>query len=163
MASKTIFDPITLLRLTPTITSSFSLWYCVDQYLFFNNFTTPANRQKGSEVLPQYWKSLLGPGLTVIFSLYGITIGSAVANLYVGPAASSSRFYGMGACFAAAHFAFVPLVSGIIKAIVEDDSKGQSWKDQKKWLKVHAIRSVVVDLPGWLCFLTAALQLVTVI
>jgi hypothetical protein len=163
MASGTIFDPLALLRLTPTISSSFSLWYCVDQYLFLANFTSPANRLKGSEILPQYWRSFLRPGLTVIFSLYGTTIGSAIANLYLGPPTSSSRLYTIGTCFAAAHFAFAPLVSGLIKAIVEDESKGQSWKSQKKWLRIHAIRSVVVDLPGWVCFLMAALQSVTVV
>jgi hypothetical protein len=162
MASTQLFDPHTLLRLSPLISSSFSLWYCVDQHMFYNNFIIPANRAKGSALLPLYWKSILTPGLSCIFSLYGLTIGTAAANLYLGPP-DSSRWYAIGAGFAMAHFAFVPLVAKSIKAIVEDESKGQSWRDQQRWLRVHAVRSVFVDFPGWLCFLTAVLQSVKVV
>lgn len=157
MASKQIFDPMTLLRVAPLVSSSFSLWYCVDQHLFFNNFIVPENRAKGSALLPSYWRSFLTPGLACIFSLYGVSIGTAAANLYLAPG-SSSTWYATGAGFAMAHFLFVPMVSKLIKAIVDDESKGQSWKEQQKWLRVHAVRSVMVDFPGWLCFLTAVLQ-----
>jgi hypothetical protein len=129
----------------------------VDQYLFFNNFIIPANRAKGTELLPLYWKSFLTPGLACIFSLYGLSIGTAAANVYLAPGAPSA-WYAIGAAFAMAHFVFVPTISKIIKSMIEDESKGQSWKDQQKWLRVHAVRSIFVDFPGWLCFLTAVLQ-----
>lgn len=157
MASTQYFDALTLLRLAPLLSSSFSLWYCVDQYLFFNNFIVPANRAKGSVLLPLYWQSFLTPGLACIFSLYGLSIATAAANLYLVPG-NPSEWYAIGAGFAMAHFVFVPTVSKLIKAIIEDEGKGQSWKYQQTWLRVHAIRSIFVDFPGWLCFLTAVLQ-----
>ena len=157
MASSLLADPFKLLRLAPLISSSCSLWYCVDQYMFFNNFIVPANRAQGSQILPLYWKSFLIPGLSCIFSLYGLSIGTAVANLYLGPG-KQSGWYAIGAGFSMAHFLFVPAASRLINAMIEDENKGQSWKTMQKWLRMHAIRSVIVDLPGWLCFLTAVLQ-----
>ncbi|TPX10186.1 uncharacterized protein E0L32_001383 [Thyridium curvatum] len=162
MASKQFFDPLTLLRVAPLVTSTCSLWYCVDQDLFLGQFVKPHNREKGKEILPGYWKTFLSPGLAVIFGLYGASLGAGVANALRGRPAVS-RFYAIGAAFTAAHFLFVPLVMPKIQGMVDDEPKGQACEHQQGWLKVHRIRSLVVDLPGWLCFLAAALESVKAI
>ncbi|KAK1767709.1 hypothetical protein QBC33DRAFT_55676 [Phialemonium atrogriseum] len=156
MASGQVFDPLVLLRVAPLVTSSFSLWYCVDQHMFYNNFIIPTNRAKGNDILPSYWKSFLAPGLGCIFSLYGLSGGAAIANTYA--AAGTSRWYGIGAVFTAAHFLFVPAVSKAISAMIKGENKGDIWKHLQRWLRLHALRSIFIDFPGWLCFLTAAMQ-----
>lgn len=161
MASKQFFDPLTLLRIAPVVSTSMSLWYCVDQYTFFNNFIIPPIREKGNQILPLYWKHFLSTGLTCIFSLYGLSIGFGVANLYQG--ANPSRYYSLGVAFSAAHFLFVPLVAPKIEAMSNGKDTDQNWDQQRRWLNVHAIRSVLVDLPGWACFLAAASQSLVVV
>ena len=156
MASKQFFDPLTLLRVAPVVSTSMSLWFCVDQYTFFKNFITPPVREKGNQILPLYWKHFLSKGLTSIFGLYGLSIGFGIANLYKG--ANPSRLYAVGAAFSAAHFLFVPFVAPKIQAMSEGKDTDQNWDQQRKWLNVHAIRSLFVDLPGWVCFLAAASQ-----
>ena len=47
-----------------------------------------------------------------------------------------------------------------VKGIREDRWKGQFGKDLKTWLNVHAVRSLTADLPGWICFSVAVLNVV---
>ena len=161
MASKQFFDPLTLLRIAPVVSTSMSLWFCVDQYTFYRGLIVPPVREKGNQVLPIFWKTWLPQGLTYIFGLYGLSIGFGIANLYQGT--TPSRLYAIGAAFSASHFLFVPFVAPKIQAMSEGADSDQNWVQQRKWLKVHAIRSLFVDLPGWLCFLAAATQSLTAI
>ncbi|KAL1877332.1 hypothetical protein VTK73DRAFT_8785 [Phialemonium thermophilum] len=164
MASGRVFDPLVLLRVAPVISSSFSLWHCVSQHLFLNNLIVPEHRNKGNDILPSYWRTFFQPGLGVIFSLYGLSAGFALANLYSANSPGAvSRWYKFGVLFTAAHFTFVPAVAKVIKSIVDGDGKEDTWKFQKKWLKIHAVRSVLVDFSGWLCFLAAATESLTVV
>jgi len=156
MASGLITNPMTLLRVAPLVSSSFSLWFCIDQHIFFSNFINEKNRAKSAAILPSYWATFVKPGLVAIFGLYGVSIAAAVTNLYKG--AAPSGWYKIGAAFSAAHFLFAPFIAPVIQAIVEDKSKGQSCTDMRRWLQIHDVRSLVVDLPGWLCYLAAVME-----
>jgi len=159
MASNLLFDPRLLLRIAPLMSATASLWYDVDQYVFFNNFIVPPNREKGSAILPGYWKTFLGPGLVGIFGLHGISIIGGAVNSYLG----HSQWYGIGAALSLTHFVFVPAVAPHIRALIDDESKGQSWKDMEKWLRVHTVRSVLVDTPAWFCYLMGVMAAVRTI
>lgn len=153
-----------LLRLAPLVTSSMSLWYCVDQYTFFRAFTVPSNREKGSAILPGYWNAIFTPAVGAIFALYSATIAGAWANRYWGGSQDLDGWYNLGILFSVGHFLFVPLVAPKIKAMQEDRSKGkENWKHMEAWLRVHVTRSLLVDLPGWLCFVAAAMSALEVV
>jgi hypothetical protein len=156
MASRVVFDPVTLLRVAPVITSSFSLWYCWDQFMFFQNFIVPENRRLGSAFLPGYWKTFLTPGLTCIFTLYGATAMAAAGNIYRG--STAFWWYTAGVTLSVAHFTFAPFIIGPIEDIINDRAKGESWKDMQRWLRIHVARSLLVDFPAWVCYLLAAMQ-----
>ncbi len=40
----------------------------------------------------------------------------------------------------------------------ENDARGAGPEYLKKWLGVHTVRSLVADLPAWVCFSIAALK-----
>lgn len=160
---KPIMPILTLLRLAPVISSSFSLWFCVDQHLFLSTLITPENKERGAKILPVYFSHFFKHGLVNIFVLYGTSIVTGLANAS-GVAHNpfdetpSTRLYAVGAALSIAHFLFVPLIAPIIKAIVQDTQGDKTVENMKAWLRIHAARSVVVDLPAWLFFVSAAVK-----
>lgn len=178
MASGRILDPASLfkvepstaLALAPLITASCSVWYSWDQYLFFSRFVQPEIRTEANAVLGAYWRSFFAPGLVGIFSLYGLSVATGVANfLSARPqgssssSSSSSSLYLAGACFAAAHFLFAPAVAGPIDRMSHGTSKVDNVEEQRSWLKVHVVRTLTVDIPGWVCFFLAAAHTLQVV
>lgn len=154
MASGLFVDPTTLLRVTPLVSSSAAAWFCIDQLMFWGNFVHPDVRDKSSDILPAYWNAHLPVGLTAIFSVYGVSFATGLANAFSKRRPAGARLYLAGAALSLAHFLFVPWVSEHIRAMVHD---GNPVEHQRKWLRTHAIRSVLVDLPGWICFGLATL------
>lgn len=70
-----------------------------------------------------------------------------------------SKWYIYGSALALAHFAFIPLVAGPIKAITEaaEDESGKdvdesNRKEMETFLLWHTVRTVVVDVPALWCF-----------
>jgi hypothetical protein len=111
MASGLFVDPTTLLRVAPLVSSSAAVWFCYDQWMYYGTFLHRDVRQKTNDILPAYWNAHLSKGLAGIFSLYGLSAATGLANaLSRGgrPAAPGSRWYIVGACLSVAHFAFVP-------------------------------------------------------
>jgi hypothetical protein len=163
MASRQFFDPLVLLRVAPLVTTSASLWYSVDQFGLYTLLLGPRLRETAAQLLPGWWQVNLAPGLAAIFGLYGVSIGAGVANLLYKGGVGASRLYGYGAAFALSHFLFVPAVMYKIKAMVDDEPKGEAPAHQRRWLNVHVVRSLISDLPGFLCFLFAVTQSLKVV
>ncbi|RYP06877.1 hypothetical protein DL765_009333 [Monosporascus sp. GIB2] len=159
MASRQFFDPLTLLRVAPVVSSSAALWFSHDQYFFLKVFLRIEEHDKVKPVIPAYFRKFFNGGVVRLLPLYAITIGTGIANSYSRPAAAH-LWYACGAAFALAHFTFVPAVMWKVEHLAneENDAKGTGAEYLKKWLDVHTIRSIVVDFPAWLCFSIAALK-----
>lgn len=161
MASKQFFDPLTLLRVAPVVSSSAALWFSHDQYFFLNAFLRIEEHEKAGSVIPLYFRKFFPAALVPIFTLYGVSIGTGIGNAWARPATTPAHiWYACGAAFALAHFTFVPAVMWKIEHICneENDDKGTAPEYLRKWLNVHAIRSFLVDFPAWICFSIAALK-----
>ncbi|KAK8044983.1 hypothetical protein PG993_005007 [Apiospora rasikravindrae] len=165
MASGRFVDPMTLLRVTPLVTSTAAVMFSIDQYLFLDNFLAPAHRERANELVPSYFKTFFRKGIWIIMTAYPLSIATGVANVYRssgGTAAAklngAGRWYAAGAALAFAHYAFVPSIMYKVQALFEGEGKGEGNKDLKRWLDVHLVRSVLVDVPSWLCFATACLK-----
>ena len=153
------FDSMVLLRVAPLITSSFTLWFSWDQFLFLNTFLHRRVLPKTNDFLPTYFDVWFPPGVAIILSFYPITIGLGIANA-VTRHTETPHFYTAGVCLAAFHFFFVPFIKPSIDAIRQDRNKGASAGDMRRWLNVHIARSLLADFPSWLLFLLAALNAV---
>ena len=157
MASGLFFDPMTLLRLAPIITSTASLTFAHDQDLFFRPFIHESQRQKSNAFLPGWSKEALPRAFWVIFALYPTTAALTLTNIYTGDAGEARKFYWAGLAFTFGHFLFGMKALRLLDAIENDKSKGNSTQDMKSWLDNNTLRSFSVDLPGWISFICAAM------
>ncbi len=57
---------------------------------------------------------------------------------------------------------FVPWIAPVVKSIRDGEGKneGEAARELGNWLRIHRVRSLGVDLPGWLCFLCGVLSVV---
>lgn len=156
MSSKLFFDPMTLFRVAPLVTASFSVCFSWDQQFFLQNFLHPTTRSKIDGILPAYFDTFFRAGLPRILVLFTTSTALGIANAVTGKP-NTSRFYVAGAVLSAAHYLFVPWVMYPIRAIVHDESHGRSSEDLEKWLGVHTTRTLLVDVPAWACFFLAIL------
>ena len=149
----------------PLCTSSATVGLAVFHYPVFLSFLQ-AKPSAAGRPLSRYWEPFLKQGGGVILGL-GLT--SSISGLVSWrwlqthghlETTAVSKWYGYGALFALAHFAFVPLVAGPIKAMMdaaetsksEDEVEETNRKEMGNWLLWHTVRTVVADLPALWCF-----------
>jgi hypothetical protein len=110
MSSNQFVDPLTLLRVAPLVTSTAALLFSVDQYVFLDTFLAPQHRHKANEIVPSYFKAFFSKGIVTIFTLYPLSIATGIGNYHANPN-GAWQWYAAGTALAAAHFAFVPIIS----------------------------------------------------
>ncbi|KAI1402795.1 hypothetical protein F4819DRAFT_264440 [Hypoxylon fuscum] len=163
MASGQFFDPLTLLRVAPLITSTASLVIAGDSHLFlssFINLNSPSQRPHVNALAPRYFETFFWKGLPCIFLTVGPSVAFGLTNFYARPAAASWAWYAGGTALALAHFAFVPKIMWKVKAAVDAkaDADGTGAEAVQGWLDVHYVRMALADIPAWTCFLVATLK-----
>ena len=156
MASPLPFDVLKLIRLAPLLTSTASLTFAHDHDLFFRAFLHPSYTTKANAFIPPWTAIYMPRGGFTIMTLYPSTLLLAIANVYVGntPAAS---FYYAGLAFTIGHFLFAGRAIGLLNRMKRDESKGKSTDDMAAWVNMNVLRTLAVDLPGWVCYLLAAM------
>ncbi|KAH8666718.1 hypothetical protein BX600DRAFT_279677 [Xylariales sp. PMI_506] len=158
MASGQFFDPLTLLRVAPLVASTYAIRFSVDQYMFLEPFTLAQHRREANDILPSYWNHQFPKGLASILFIYPVAIATGIANFYGRPN-GAWQWYTAGSVLAMAHFPFVLKIMWPVKALYDADPKdGESTVHLQKWLNIHVVRSVLTDLPQWVCFFVAALK-----
>ncbi|KAI1079932.1 hypothetical protein F5B20DRAFT_580728 [Whalleya microplaca] len=159
MASGQFFDPLTLLRVTPLVASSASLWLAVEEHRYLNIFLLLKDRSKVNEILPSYFEKFFYTTFPYLLSTFGITIATGVTNFYSRPN-KALPWYAAGTALTLAHFAFVPGVMWKVKATIEakPEPNGSGADEVKRWLAVHRVRSIFADFPAWACFFIAVLK-----
>lgn len=166
MASGLFVNPTTLLRITPLISSTCTLWFAWDQQVMYSTFTKPDLEKEANAILPLWWKKVFeSHDIERVLLPITVTAVTSIINIhkYGGllQAKGSLRWYASGAALSVAHIAFVPAVMYKIKAMLDDNGKGQAVEQQKKWLRVHILRTLTVDLGAWLACLIAVTRTVS--
>lgn len=102
-------------------------------------------------------------GIYSVILFNNLTAFSGLANLVLFPAGlgESKVWYRVGLAAALAHFGFVPLVMGPVNEIVgllvkrerngdvEQADRGKAEEAQRRWVGVHRLRMLSVDLVAW--------------
>ena len=147
-----------LLRLAPLITSTASLMYAHDQHIFFLTFLHPSYRSEANQFFPRWFKICLQRALWPIATLYPLSILSSATNIYLlDPKSADARlWYWSGLAFTTGHFLFGKKAKRLLDEIQNDKSKGKSTEDMREWLDMNFVRSLTVDLLGWVSFVGAA-------
>lgn len=166
MASGLFVDPMTLLRLTPLISSTCTLWFAWDQRVMYSTFVHPDLAPVSKTILPLWWKRVfeIHDIERVLFPLTVTTVTSILnmrRNSALLKVRGSWAWYAAGAALAVSHLAFVPAVMYKIQAMVEDNGKGEAVEQQRRWLQVHDLRTLTVDLGAWVACLVAVARTVS--
>ena len=141
----------------PLISSSLTLFYAVVEGTIFEPFLQSAKSdpKATNRTLRLWWTNYTPYGVCTIF---GVTIPSAAAGLYALQKLDreSPQFmgYAAGAAFSLGHFLFVPPIAKTIQAICDEnvEKKGETVLYLRKWLRLHAWRTALMDIPALACF-----------
>ncbi|KAI1844907.1 hypothetical protein JX265_009533 [Neoarthrinium moseri] len=154
---------LALLRLAPLSVSSASLMFSWAQDLFISGFVNPklANHPDhlSGKLLPYYMPGVWITGTTAIFIAYPGTMLLALANS-VGRGAVENqlarRLYLAGSVMSIAHFYYGLRSKSLMAAIGSPQDPGVKNENVvRTWLSMHFRRSLLVNLPAWLCLVSA--------
>ncbi|KAI1801986.1 hypothetical protein F4811DRAFT_531572 [Daldinia bambusicola] len=161
MASGLFFDPLTLLRVAPLVTSTASIVIAGDSDLFLGALLSlKQHRSRVNEIAPRYFEVFFWKGLPYIFLTYGLSATCGLVNAYSRSHAASWNWYAAGSALALAHFAFVPKIMWKVKDAIDakEEPNGGGASALQGWLGVHHVRTALVDVPAWACFLVAIVK-----
>ncbi|KAI1472774.1 uncharacterized protein F4812DRAFT_410201 [Daldinia caldariorum] len=162
MASGLFIDPLTLLRVVPLVTSTASIVIAGDSDLFLSALLSlKQHRGKVNEIAPRYFEVFFWKGLRYILLTYGLSATCGLVNAYSrSHAAASWNWYAAGSVLALAHFAFVPKIMWKVKDAIDakEEPNGGAANALRGWLAVHHVRTALVDVPSWACFLVATVK-----
>ncbi|KAI1167694.1 hypothetical protein F5B18DRAFT_398705 [Nemania serpens] len=151
-----------LLHLVPVISSTSSLWYAWDQYEQMTVFRQPEMRSISNRILPRYFAAFFRRGAPRVLGLLVTTAVSSGAilrySLPTDPRAQSAfPWHVAGLLLATAHLAWAPAILPSVRAI-ENDAKDKNVAQLDLWLRLHAWRSLTVDMGAWICCIIAAIK-----
>ncbi|KAK6725290.1 hypothetical protein SNK04_004095 [Fusarium graminearum] len=149
--------PVKLLRLFPVISSLVSLQFAYDEYFFLSCWTRRQYRAQANELLPLWFTNWAPAGTKVVFGSFTLSLSSGLANAVTIWRGAGDQITGLsymaGTLFAAGHLlVFGPTAIKLLAKIRRNDADAQSTESLEMWLRMHATRSFVVDLPAVVCF-----------
>lgn len=111
MASGRFVDPTTLLRLTPLISSTCTLWFAWDQRVMYTTFVHPDLHKESSAILPLWWRKILDfHEIERMLLPVTITAVTSIANIRkygaLLQAKGSWAWYAAGAALAVGQYVF---------------------------------------------------------
>lgn len=115
MASGLFVDPATLLRLTPLISSTCTLWFAWDQRVMYSTFTHPDLHKESTAILPLWWRKVF-ESHDVERVLFPITVTAVASFVNIRKygrllqAKGSWAWYAAGAALAVGQYVFSELV-----------------------------------------------------
>lgn len=156
MATSQLGQQTKLLAL-PLVSSSLTVFYAAVEVAIFIPFLRSAETEPAatSKVVRLWWNYFLFPGAGFVLATTFTSMiagGYAIRNL---PSNTLERqVCAAGIAFSAGHLVFGPTIANVIKNIrdeqVEKEGGTMTWVRQ--WLRVHAFRTVLADIPSLLCF-----------
>ena len=150
-----------LLRLAPVLTTTAYLTFTCAEDLYFKPYLSPPLHKVSNDLLPLYINIWYTRGMILIFTLYGLTWATAIANLPVADLLHASgpcfALYLLGLVFSIGHMVWGPKAMALLNAIKMRERNDGSVELVREWCRMNIIRGIVVDVPAWGCFLAAFL------
>ncbi|RYP79850.1 hypothetical protein DL770_006496 [Monosporascus sp. CRB-9-2] len=155
-----------LLRLSPLVISSASLMFSWSQDISLGAFLHPSLRNDAAhpsgKILPRYLPAFMSPGIWGIGLTYPPATVLCVINGLSGQSREARNLYFAGALCSIAHFCWGPSMFAILGRICDVKTAGVPNENAlKEWLPRHRARTLMVNVPAFLCILAATLVTVT--
>lgn len=151
---------LVFLRVLPVLTTSSYLTFAIASDLYFRPYLAPSVIDAADRLLPSYITVWYNRGMTLIFIIYPLTWGTAIANLPVAHLLHTSIaafvLYLLGLLFSIAHMLWGPHAMKLLNSIKKQNGSG-STEIVRRWCRMNLIRSTLVDMPAWGCFLAGFL------
>ncbi|KAL2003862.1 hypothetical protein VTN02DRAFT_1884 [Thermoascus thermophilus] len=154
----------TLLPLLPLITSTGTLTYAYAETLFLTPLADDGEQHRVPEpVIRTVWQRVFYPGLGAILTFGAGSLVGGVAGYRMSIATAgkgkdmAAVLYASGTALAMVHFGFVPWIAKTIEAMIDptDEKSNRKRENQKRWLELHRVRTLVSDIPAFVAFLGA--------
>ncbi|KAL4994082.1 hypothetical protein BDV10DRAFT_177563 [Aspergillus recurvatus] len=155
-----------LLRIFPLAISSASLMFSWSQDISLGAFLHPSllndAAHPSGKILPRYLPAFMSPGIWGIGLTYPPAAVICVINGLSRQSREARNLYFAGALFSVAHFCWGPIMFAILGRIGDVKSPGVRNEDAlREWLPRHRARTLLVNVPAFLCILAATLVTVT--
>lgn len=148
------------LRVLPLLTTSSYFPFTIAEDLYFKPYLEPSVVGAADHLLPSYVTVWYNRGMVLIFTIYPLTWGTAIANLSVAHLWETSIaafvLYLLGLLFSIAHMLWGPHAMNLLNSIKKQGSPG-STEIVRRWCRMNLIRGALVDVPAWGCFLAGFL------
>ncbi|WEW55375.1 hypothetical protein PRK78_000805 [Emydomyces testavorans] len=155
-----------LLRISPLVISSASLMFSWSQDISLGAFLHPsllndAGHPSG-KLLPRYLSAFMSAGLWGIGLTYPPATVICVVNSLSRQSRAARNLYLAGAVFSIAHFCWGPTMFALLGRIGDVKTAGVRNEDAlKEWMRKHRARTLLVNIPAFLCILAATLITIT--
>lgn len=151
-----------LLRVSPLVLSSASIMFSWAQDIVFKAFLHPSLRgdpgHPSGKMLPRYLPAFMKPGLWGIGLTFLPSTALCIANGMSGQSREVRNLYFAGAVLSIAHFCWGPSMFRILARISDAKTAGVANENAvEAWLPRHRQRTLLVNVPAFLCILTATL------
>lgn len=155
-----------ILRVSPLVLSSASLMFSWSQDISFRAFLHHSLRNDpahpSGNVLPRYLPAFMKPGLWGIGLTYLPATALCIVNGLSNQTSEVRGFYLAGAVFSIAHFCWGPSMFAILRRIGDPQTAGVPNEDAlETWLPRHHSRTLLVNVPAFLCIFAATLATIT--
>lgn len=141
----------------PLVSSALTVFYAATETAIFIPFLKSAEVEPAAtnKIVRLWWNHFLIPGASLILAttFSSITTASfAVSRL--PPNTLERKVCAAGIALSAGHMVFGPTIANVIKNICDEkvEKEGNTIIWLRKWLRVHAFRTALTDVPSLLCF-----------
>ena len=151
-----------LIPLLPLLTSTAYLQFAIDETFFFSLFLRPSHSAQSATLLPSYLSAFSRPGILIIASILGTQLLASLAAIALS---EQTFWYWVGFALTLAHFPFAPFAAPLLVDIAKME-RGKEKEEEvrekmERFLRVHAVRTWMVNLGAWVCFGIAVVQRMT--
>ncbi|KAK1979515.1 hypothetical protein LZ30DRAFT_596732 [Colletotrichum cereale] len=155
-----------LLRITPLVLSSASLMFSWAQDISLGAFLHRSLRNDpdhpSGKILPRYLPAFMKPGIWGLGLTYIPATVLCVINGFSGQSSEVRQLYFAGAGLSIAHFCWGPTMFAILRRIQDPRDPGVLNEEAlEAWLPKHRTRTLLVNLPAFVCILGATLGSMT--
>ncbi|KAI1401839.1 hypothetical protein F4819DRAFT_456884 [Hypoxylon fuscum] len=152
---------VAFLHIAPVISSTCTLWLAIDQHSSLQILTRPRIHGLDERFLPSYFIAFFDSIVYRVVGLLLTTMASVAGIVRFSDMSSgehcSNHWYVASACLAMVHLLVYPVIAPHVEAL-RRDCREKNVDELQGWLRIHRLRTLIIDLPAWMCCVIGAIH-----